>query len=213
MRKITWNAVLGACAAGTLLVAWVGAGEGHGGAVPVGPDPVGPVGPVDSGGPVDSVDSGGPGGPGAAGGPTGLDEVCATGCSAASYVDGELSQAELARLLAVWESAPASPEGELALDTLLFYGPQTRALAWRSGFDGLSHSRAKLLARELERDQARVSVRLVNEAGEERLYLPPTRFPLGEKQHVMAERTSDLQPPEVSGTVKRVGLSHLWVRL
>ena len=70
-----------------------------------------------------------------------------------------------------------------------------------------------MLERELDRRHALLSVRLVDAAGKERLRLGPTRVPLGEKQHRLAEDTTDLQAPEVSGTVRRVGLHHLWTRL
>ena len=50
------------------------------------------------------------------------------------------------------------------------------------------------------------------EAGQVRVHLPEQRVALDEKQHIETE--NDLaQHVEYSGTVKRVGLDHLWVRL
>jgi len=129
------------------------------------------------------------------------------------YADPDLSRADLERLLHTWSADPDGDEGRLALDTILFHGPRARALAWQAGFGALAPDRARFLARELERDHARLALRLVDDAGAVRLHLPPTRVPLGEKQHIVVHDAGGLQPPEVSGTVKRVGLSHLWVRL
>ena len=73
--------------------------------------------------------------------------------------------------------------------------------------------RHMLLEEELSRRTARLEVRFVNDADVERLRLEPTLVPLGVKQHLHPQHTLDLQPPEISGTVRRVGLRHLWTRL
>jgi len=140
-------------------------------------------------------------------------EICATGCAAASSGREQLSPGGFERLLASWAEDGATPKGAQALDTLLFHGDRTAQLGAQLGYGSLTPERASLLRQELGRRHALLSVRLVNASGAERLYLGPARVPLGEKQHIIATRTSDLQPPEVSGTVRRVGVDHLWARL
>ena len=56
-------------------------------------------------------------------------------------------------------------------------------------------------------------MRLVDDDGDERLLLSPTRVPLGVKQHLFPDRAVGFDPPEVSDTVRRVGEHHLWARL
>ncbi|MFT5052925.1 MAG: hypothetical protein ACI8QZ_004363 [Chlamydiales bacterium] len=140
-------------------------------------------------------------------------EVCATGCAAASSGEGEMGAHEFERLLDTWAEHEGTDQGARALDTLLFHGARAMDLGARLGYGILDPERAGFLQRELGRGHALLSVRLVSPSGEERLHLGPTRIPLGEKQHLIATDTSDLQPPEVSGTLRRVGVDHLWARL
>lgn len=145
----------------------------------------------------------------------GPDEVCATGCAAASYETRKLSAAELDELALAWAADPKSPQGERALDTLLFHtaSPEAAEANWVPNEVLLGHEGASFLMTEIGRGHALLELRLVDREGRVRLELPPTRMPLGQKQHVVAHETATLQPPEVSGTIKRVGLEHLWVRL
>ena len=53
----------------------------------------------------------------------------------------------------------------------------------------------------------------MDERGVERLRLGNRRVPLGVKKHLLPADPGDLPPPEISGTVRRVGLHHLWTRL
>ena len=66
---------------------------------------------------------------------------------------------------------------------------------------------------ELARTHAFLSVRLVAEDGTERVRLDRARILIGEKQHFFPETAAGLQAPEISGTLQRVGVSHLWARL
>ena len=91
-----------------------------------------------------------------------------------------------------------------AFETLLFYGRQARQLLESEG--------AAVLRRELARAHVRVSIRLTDERGVVRAELYPTRAPL-DRRHVFEMKTHNVQPLVVSGTVKRVGLYHLWKRL
>ena len=137
-------------------------------------------------------------------------DVCATGCAALPRSADELSEPELEQALSAFAEAPCGPSG--ALETLLFYGAQTRR--WLDdGRRALPSGHEAHLRTELARTHATLDVRVVDELGVERLRLGERRVPLGVKQHLAVARTRDLQPPEVSGTVRRVGVDRLWARL
>lgn len=144
------------------------------------------------------------------------DDVCATGCAAVRDSGEAPTSGELA---ALFERAHAGPwsGANLALETLLFHGAETRA--WLGDRDTYAHSLAEQrfgerLDAELARQHAQLEVRFRTETGRTVLQLEPTRVPLGVKQHLWtADVDGDLQVPEISGTVRRVGLDHLWTRL
>ena len=138
--------------------------------------------------------------------------VCATGCSAEPDARGNLTHARFEELLAEWSEVPVGEES-LALDTLLFEGARASALLAEHGATALDAEHLEVLERELARDRAWLEVRMVNDEGVERMHLDPIAVPLGEKQHLFPEYTLDLTPPEVSGTIHRVGVRHLWTRL
>lgn len=136
---------------------------------------------------------------------------CATGCAAAPADTEALAPAEFRRLLAAFAAEPMSEESP-ALETLLFHGAESARLLAEEGPGLLDSRRLAFLERELGRTHVRLAVRVVDERGVERMRLGPRRLPWGEKQHLHPDRTTDLQPPELSGTVRRVGLHHLWTR-
>jgi len=138
-------------------------------------------------------------------------EVCATGCAALPALDRDLSADEFERLLAAYAVQPMSGESA-ALEALLFHGAAAGALLDTLGGE-LDAEREAFLRRELTRTHARLDVRITDETGVVRLHLGDTLIPLGEKQHLHPHDTNNLQTPEVSGTVHRVGLKHLWARL
>lgn len=137
-------------------------------------------------------------------------EVCATGCSAVPALDKDLTEAKFRELIAAYRTQPMSAESE-ALEALLFHGEATRALLETARFE-LDEEREAFLRAELAITHARVDVRVIDVHGKERMHLGESRFPLGVKEHVHAHETSALQAPEVSGTVHRVGVKHLWAR-
>ena len=145
------------------------------------------------------------------------ERICATGCAVGS---GELegpTRAELETLLDGLRDSPLDADN-LALATLLFHGARVgRMLDGLDGLDGLCDRldppTEAFLRRELERRHARLDVRFLNADGSERLRLGARRIPLDEKQHLFPSHAEALTPPEISGTVRRVGLDHLWVRL
>jgi hypothetical protein len=139
-------------------------------------------------------------------------QVCKTGCAAQPDAAAGLTPTRFRALLAAWALVPLDEEDE-ALETLLFHGSHTVRLLEELGAPTLDDAHRAHLERELARDRAWLEVRMVNDEGVERLHLEPTLVPLGEKQHLFPENTLDLTPPEVSGTVHRVGVRHLWTRL
>jgi hypothetical protein len=137
--------------------------------------------------------------------------VCASGCAASRHPTGKLSADAFRSLLAQFATEPVD-ETSLALETLLFYGRQTRDLLASHGSAPLDPLREAVLQRELQYTHATVEIRVVDEKGTVRSWLPPTRVPL-DRRHVFAMEVRGVQPLVTSGTVKRVGLYHLWTRL
>ena len=138
-------------------------------------------------------------------------QECASGCALSRHPTPELTAAEYSRLLSQFAHEPLG-ETSTALETLLFYGRQTRLFLQERGAAPLDQSRAEFLRRELARTHARVSFRLTDEAGVIRSHIPPTQVPL-DRRHVFQMEVADLSPLVTSGTVKRVGVHHLWTRL
>lgn len=99
-----------------------------------------------------------------------------------------------------------------AFETLLYYGRQAKKFVDLLGTSPLDPARADALRRELCRTHARISIRVLDEQGAARTWLRPTRVPL-DRRHVFEMETDRVQALETSGTVKRVGLYHLWNRL
>jgi hypothetical protein len=122
-----------------------------------------------------------------------------------------LTADEYHRLLRQFAREPMSEESA-ALETLLYYGRQARELLVREGAAPLDDARAAFLSRELEVTHALIAFRIVDEQGLRRVWMPPTRVPL-DRRHEFHMEVEDLPPLITSGTVKRVGLSHLWNRL
>jgi len=115
------------------------------------------------------------------------------------------------QLLAQFAREPID-ETSRAFETLLYYGPQAKKLLDSEGTAPLDPVRASVLRGELSRTHARIAIRVLDEHGAVRTSLPPTRVPL-DRRHVFVMETNNVQPLETSGTVKRVGLHHLWNRL
>ena len=144
---------------------------------------------------------------GSEGGPS----TCATGCAALNSDEDVLTETEFTRLLGECAQQPLDSDN-LALETLLFYGSQTKAhLAARPGPD-VDEGLRQFLKRELARDHVRLEIRVVDSTGVTRISLGPVVVPLGEKQHLHADQAQGFDGPEVSGTLKRVGLGHMWAR-
>lgn len=141
-----------------------------------------------------------------------LPSQCASGCSvkpdAARRV---LSDEELDTLLTAYGQANPAEESE-ALNELLFYAGQARVRLDEPGRPQLSDAHLRFLGRELGRTTARIEMRVVDEHGVVRAWLPEKRVPLGEKQHLHLEDKA-LPGLIASGTVLRTSLYHLWTRI
>lgn len=138
-------------------------------------------------------------------------EVCASGCAASNHPTPELQRAQLTKLLQACAEGPFD-ETNHALESLLYYGRQTAAMLGDAPARSLDSEQERLLRRELSRTHALVRFRVVDEQGAIRVTMPPTRVPL-DRRHVYDMTCKDLPPLVISGTVKRVGLHHLWTRL
>ena len=77
----------------------------------------------------------------------------------------------------------------------------------------LDSQRLTYLKKELQVNEAYIDVRIRTQDNREVLHLGETRIPMGEKQHLHAGFAEKHIPTEVSGTVKRVGVDHMWARL
>lgn len=139
------------------------------------------------------------------------DKVCASGCAASRHPTEALDKTEFKRLMSELDRTPLDRHN-LAFETLLYYGRQTSDHILRCGTCGLSTEVVAQLHRELQRTHVNIEIRVTDEHGEVRSWLPPTRVPF-DRRHVFEMETERLQPLVTSGTVKRVGLDHLWTRL
>jgi hypothetical protein len=110
-------------------------------------------------------------------------------------------------------SYAAEPEtGGPALDSLCYYGPQVNFMLDAIGASGVDDARVTRLRRELARDHVYFSVRVIDERGHERLTLKRSYTPFDANVHHRLTQINDCPPCEISGTLKRVGLHHIWAR-
>lgn len=137
--------------------------------------------------------------------------TCASGCGPHNHPTPLLTVPEFRRLLSEYADGPLD-ESNAALEALLHYNRQTTALLQQLGSKPLDSERATFLRRELSRDHVLWSFRVVDEAGLVRAEMEDMRVPL-DRRHVFDMEVHRLQPLITSGTVKRVGLHHLWTRI
>jgi len=142
----------------------------------------------------------------------GSDPGCQAGCSITNHPIEPLTDSDyhsLIRSVAVGSDT----EREYALETLLFHGPQVTDLIDRLGTDPLADPEVEALRHELSKTHVRFSIRLVDQEGVVRAGIENERFPIAEKTHVHFPDTRDMDALEVSGTIFRTGLQHLWTRI
>ncbi|MCB9638493.1 MAG: hypothetical protein H6727_06240 [Myxococcales bacterium] len=139
--------------------------------------------------------------------------VCQTGCAASGHGGHQSDFSHKKYLHFLQEYAQQPPTAEhIALETLLFYGPQTRTwLKKEKGSLPLAHH--LFLRSQLQQRHAYVSLRIVDRKGVRRVWMAPKRIVLGEHFHLHADETTRIQAPSFGGRVERVGLYHLWTRI
>ena len=136
-------------------------------------------------------------------------QVCASGCAASNHATPELKRPAFNRLLATYQRGPLD-ETNAALESLLFYGRQSDLFLKSTEVSSSEHG--AFLRQQLQKTHALLSFRVVDEEGIVRVEMKQTRVPL-DRRHVFDMETHNIQPLVTSGTVKRVGLHHLWTRL
>lgn len=137
--------------------------------------------------------------------------ICASGCAASRHPTAQLDEASFHDLIFQYATEPMD-ETSVALETLLYFGPQTKSMLEKFGFGQLDRRRADFLWQQLKITHALISIRVVDDQGIVRSWLEPTRVPF-DRRHEFHMQANQVQPNETSGTVKRVGLYHLWTRL
>jgi hypothetical protein len=146
-------------------------------------------------------------------------QTCASGCASDQHPTPPLLKEEFQRLMALYAHEPMSDQSE-GLETLLYYGRQSLLYLDQLGPGPLDKQREEFLRRELyvsptkiDRLHVLVELRVVDEFGVVRVWNKPAPVPL-DKRFGFEFTTNDYQRIEEStGTVKRVGLYHLWQRI
>ncbi len=139
------------------------------------------------------------------------EQICASGCAASRHPTEQLTLSNYWQLLDEYTIEPMNQTNN-ALEALLYYGPQTRKLMESEGVGQLDRPRADFLWEQLRYTHARISIRVTDDQGVVRTWIEPTRVPF-DRRHVFEMQTRDVQPLVTSGTAKRVGLNHIWIRL
>ena len=139
------------------------------------------------------------------------EQLCASGCAISRHPTSTLTKEKFERLLTGFADGPMQDTNKF-LEELVYFGPQTRKLIQSAGVGQLDSRRAKFLWDQLTYTHARISIRVTDEQGVVRTWIEPTRVPF-DRRHVFEMQTNDVQPLVTSGTVKRVGLNHIWARL
>jgi hypothetical protein len=139
------------------------------------------------------------------------ESLCASGCALSRHPTPTLEKAHFLKLLRDFADQPMS-EDSPALEELLYFGPQTERML-KEQDNALDSERRRFLVKELAKELVRVEFRIVDESGKVRVSLPPTTVPFDRRFVFEPLLTDEFQPPEASGTVKRVGLNHIWQRI
>lgn len=136
------------------------------------------------------------------------EQLCASGCALSRHPTPPLTRERYRELRRDY----LEKGSQEALDELLYFGPQTR-LKLETDRDLRPSARLERLQRELKRERVLVSFRLIDSEGVERVKMPPMNVPLDLRHVFEPLQAQGVQPPEASGTVKRVGLGHIWQRI
>jgi hypothetical protein len=143
-------------------------------------------------------------------------KICASGCAQDQHPTPPLPKAEFEKLMAQFAKEPMSEDSK-ALQSLLFYGRQSLRYLDQLGDQQLDTlldaERAAFLRKQLECTHVYVELRMVDEHGVVRLWNKPARVPLDIRYGFDYQTTDYQEIEESTGTVKRVGLNHLWQRI
>lgn len=139
------------------------------------------------------------------------EQMCASGCAASRHPTEPLTLDQYHRLIKEYAYEPMDQTNN-ALEALLYYGPQTRQWMESEGAGLLDQERAEFLWEQLQFAHASVSIRVTDEQGVIRTWANSTRVPF-DRRHIFEMQTNNLQHLVTSGTIKRVGLNHSWIRL
>jgi hypothetical protein len=137
---------------------------------------------------------------------------CATGCAVANHPVDPLTESDYRYLLDELANGDAAASVQ-ALEKLLFHGNDARGFVGSVGTEALDEAQADMLGRELAKTHVRLWFRLVDARGVARAEIAGERFPVGVRTHMEVTATHDLPLPEISGTIHRTGVNHLWVRM
>lgn len=141
---------------------------------------------------------------------SGRDKPSCASCGDARHPTAPLFLAEYEKLIASYAQDPVNDSE--ALDSLCYYGVQTRDLIREHGVGELDAEHAEFLRREVSRTHAFLSVRVTDENDVVRISMMRKRVAFDQRDHHEVDEVVDVLPPEISGTVKRVGLYHIWAR-
>ena len=139
-------------------------------------------------------------------------QICASGCALSRHPTPRLEPDRFSELIRSYAQQPMTEESP-ALEELLFFGAQTEFYLGGLQLSALDAQRLAFLSKELSRKQVVLEFRILDESGIARAFIPPTVVNLDKRYVFDPLNTQDFQPPEASGTVKRVGLNHLWQRI
>ena len=137
--------------------------------------------------------------------------MCASGCAASRHPTTRLTAEAFDALLTEYQHSAPTAENE-ALEKILFYSRQSRKHWQQQRFACRNPLWQTVLDEELKKTHVLISLRVVDESGAIRSAMTDVRVPL-DRRHVFEMESDGLQPLVTSGTVKRVGLDHLWTRL
>ena len=137
---------------------------------------------------------------------------CKTGCNIATHDIDRLDDATIMALVDDLSNEDQPGPDSPALEALLFHADSVRIFLDQHGPRALGRHHT-LLMRQLAVTHAVIEIKVVDETGRIRAQFAPTRVPLGRKTHHLATKSHELHGLEVSGTVVRVGLEHVWSRL
>jgi hypothetical protein len=139
------------------------------------------------------------------------ESLCASGCAASRHPTAPLTADVFRQLLVAYQQAAPTADN-VPLEKILFYGRQSRQHWLIQQVTSIDPLWRMVLDEELEKTHVFISLRILDESGDVRSALTNIRVPL-DRRHVFTMHASGLQPLVTSGTVKRVGLDHLWTRL